>query len=427
MPPARTSNDETVFKTSSAIDPLQEKTAETKSATGSPSTDKSTKKSTKDPILTFRGSGNNKDIPSSTGHNINDAEFMGYNLDALCRIVADKLIYSSWNRLGEDKPKASKKTQAIAVKLREHLSFNGFECFIKGKRLREIERKLKYLVHLQSTQGIGSVSYNVHVYLPVKADIPNNGAILVAYDPLTSAIFKMNIDTDTSMLPRGDDLQSAVLKRYAHLNMQSYLERFPHDAYAALNSVRLYNHVESPVENKAISDMCSRLRLVDTGPRVKLFLSEEPKLIEEIKLMLECSDLPFFSVANELSLTFEISRDFMQKAGTVRKAIYGSIRKNRRLTNFLLNINPNILVVLGVYDSDQMEVMEWGEMLAHLSDYRNPFVTVQLLPKYEEPSGSASYQTMFWLIIFLFSRMFYQECNITKDLTATYWPPSRRY
>jgi hypothetical protein len=31
--------------------------------------------------------------------------------------------------------------------------------------------------------------------------------------------------------------------------------------------------------------------------------------------------------------------------------------------------------------------MEWGEMLAHLSEYRNPFVTVQLLPKYEEPEG----------------------------------------
>ncbi len=26
-------------------------------------------------------------------------------------------------------------------------------------------------------------------------------------------------------------------------------------------------------------------------------------------------------------------------------------------------------------------------MLAHLSDYRNPFVTVELLPKYVEPIG----------------------------------------
>lgn len=26
-------------------------------------------------------------------------------------------------------------------------------------------------------------------------------------------------------------------------------------------------------------------------------------------------------------------------------------------------------------------------MLAHLNDYRNPFVTVELLPKYQEPTG----------------------------------------
>lgn len=346
-----------------------------------------------DKVLTFRQSATAEvvQIPEalqvSGALSLNDAEFMGYDLDVLCRILADKLIYSSWNRLGEERPKMTKKSANEAIHLRESLSFSGFECFIKAERLQAMERSLKYLVHLQSTEGIGSVSYNVHVYLPETTSGKDNGAILIAYDPLTSAIFKMNIDTDTSMLPRGDNLEAAVIARYPHLNMQSFLAQQPHDAYALLNATRLYNPVESPMEDRAISELCNRLRLVDTGPKVKLFLSEEPKLIEEIKLMLECSDLPFFSIANELSLTFEISREFMQKALTVRKAIFGSIRKNRRLSNFLLNINPNLLVVLGVYDSDQMEVMEWGEMLAHLSEYRNPFVTVQLLPKYEKPAG----------------------------------------
>jgi hypothetical protein len=31
--------------------------------------------------------------------------------------------------------------------------------------------------------------------------------------------------------------------------------------------------------------------------------------------------------------------------------------------------------------------MPWTEMLAHLCDYRNPFVTVELLPKFSEPKG----------------------------------------
>lgn len=330
------------------------------------------------PVLTFR-----KNV-----FDINDAEFMTYDLDVLCRMVADKLSYSSWNKLGEDRLKtAHKKTSKEAVHLIESLSFSGFECFIKGKRLSMIERSLKYLVHLQSTEGAGRISYHVHVYLPKKPNDKNNGAILLAYDPLTSAIFKMNIDADTSLLPRGADLENAVLSRYPNLSLKAFLESRPEDAHAARCATRLYNHVETPLEDKAISDLCDRLRLVDTGPKVKLFLSEEPKLIEEIKLMLQSADLPFFSVANALSLTFEISREFMQKVGTVRKAIFGNVRKNRRLTNFFLSINPNILVVLGVYDSDQTEIMEWKEMLAHLSEYRNPFVTVQLLPKYKEPVG----------------------------------------
>ena len=33
----------------------------------------------------------------------------------------------------------------------------------------------------------------------------------------------------------------------------------------------------------------------------------------------------------------------------------------------------------------QTETMTWIEMIAYLSNNRNPFVTVQLLPKYIEP------------------------------------------
>ena len=69
----------------------------------------------------------------------------------------------------------------------------------------------------------------------------------------------------------------------------------------------------------------------------------------------------------------------------MQKLVFGNIRKNKALCNFLVNVMSDLRVVLRTYDGEKMENMEWVEMLAYLSGLRNPFVTVQLLPTYVEP------------------------------------------
>lgn len=71
--------------------------------------------------------------------------------------------------------------------------------------------------------------------------------------------------------------------------------------------------------------------------------------------------------------------------GSIQKLVFGSIRKNKALKYFLMNVLSDLKVLLRTYDSDINEALDWKEMLAYLSDHRNPFVTVQLLPQYVEP------------------------------------------
>lgn len=153
-----------------------------------------------------------------------------------------------------------------------------------------------------------------------------------------------------------------------------------------------YNPWETPVEDRAMMDLCSRLRLVNTGQKTICVVSEDPKFIEKLRDLIDKSSLPFFCIVNEIAILFEVGKEAAEKAGSVQKLVFGSIRKHPTLRNFLVNVISDMRVVISTYDSDVEESMEWQEMLAYLSDNRNPFVTVQLLPKYVHPErGMVAY------------------------------------
>lgn len=148
---------------------------------------------------------------------------------------------------------------------------------------------------------------------------------------------------------------------------------------------RFYNPYETPYEDRMLMELCQRLRLVNTGHKTCLIIAEELKFINKLKELIQQASLPFFSIVNEVSLLFEVSIEAVNKVGSIQKLVFGSIRKNKALRYFLMNVVSDLKVLLRTYDSDIYEEMDWKEMLAYLSDHRNPFVTVQLLPQYVEP------------------------------------------
>jgi hypothetical protein len=175
------------------------------------------------------------------------------------------------------------------------------------------------------------------------------------------------------------DLQMRMLR-----NSISKLHGFDLKAAGTRNQ-HTYNPWEVPVEDRAMMELCSRLRLVNTGQKTICVVSEDPKFIAKLRDLIDKASLPFFCIVNEIAVLFEVGKEAAEKAGSVQKLVFGSIRKHPALRNFLVNVISDMRVVISTYDSDVEESMEWQEMLAYLSDNRNPFVTVQLLPRYVHP------------------------------------------
>lgn len=132
-------------------------------------------------------------------------------------------------------------------------------------------------------------------------------------------------------------------------------------------------------------------------------ISEDLKFIKQLKQLLDKADLPFFYAINELMLRFEMTYESVKEIGSMAKLVFSSVRRHPALKNFLMNVLSDMTVQLRTYDHQmvliklcassyiipliqlQSETMTWTEMIAYLSSNRNPFVTLQLLPKYIEP------------------------------------------
>ena len=287
-----------------------------------------------------------------------------FHVIVFCNIITEEIMFSRWNRHVRENSK-----DIVNV-----ISYSAFKAFIQQANVDLIEQKLQYLVHLQECSDGGLVNYLVHGYIPMGK---KDHLIFILYDPLSSSMFKLRVDGDASAFPIEKNLYDFLKARYPAVPNFKKL----------MGSIlsKNYNSVETPVENRAFTELCSRFRLVNNGTHTTLTVAEDSKFVAKLKELFEKSNVPFFVIVNEISILFEVSNKNAEEAGSMQKLVFGSIRKNKALCNFLVNVMSDLRVVLSTYDGEKMEHMEWVEMLAYLSGLRNPFVTVQLLPTYVEP------------------------------------------
>jgi hypothetical protein len=95
------------------------------------------------------------------------------------------------------------------------------------------------------------------------------------------------------------------------------------------------------------------------------------------KLLDDSASLPFFCMANDTMMAFEVD-DLSLSASSIRSFVFSKIRNYKSLYNFLVNVNSSLNVVLATYNGGIRETFRWREMLAHLTNYRNPFFTLQV-------------------------------------------------
>lgn len=353
----------------------------------------------------------------------------GVNFDVLTRIVVDILIHSSWNKtfqsvgssvnesgggsgsgLNAQNLKAPKDVASLVsneTSIPSLLSFSGLDAYLRINRIHYIERKLKYLMQLESNMSGNSTHLLIHVYL----SSINNGSrgdemVIVADDPLSGEVFTLQLkDPSFELLPRGEKLRGLFdeIQNWDVLvkSLSNTVNNRPGGALQSMrfdeNSLYLYNTFDTPLEDSVVSDLLKRLRLVRSRRTSisELIITEDPKFLNQLKLLLDAAanNLPFFYIVNDYYLSFEVDDQLLRQDGkehnntriSVRSIVFGSLRKQKALYAFLSQVTSSLRVVLSTYNNSLKESFSWEEMLAHLTNHRNPFITIQLLPKFIPP------------------------------------------
>ncbi|KAJ1416441.1 hypothetical protein B484DRAFT_401181, partial [Ochromonadaceae sp. CCMP2298] len=298
----------------------------------------------------------------------NQAKMGGVDAYILCRIIADTLVNSSWNR------QEGVEGGDFSL-LQSKLSFSGLDAYIRNNRIHFIERKLRYLMQLEANYSGSEVYMMVHVYVSHTQD----EFVILAHDPLSGEVHKLGYQ-EALQLPLGEKLVSLFTRD------KPSLVAYANSARCSNTGLFFYNPWDTPAEDAAVTGLVSRLKLVrSTGSASCLFIAEEPKFVASLKKLLDDSaSLPFFCVANDTTMAFEVD-DLSLTSASIRSFVFSKIRNYKSLYNFLVNVNSSLNVVLATYNGGIRETFKWREMLAHLTNYRNPFFTLQLLPAFLAP------------------------------------------
>ena len=300
----------------------------------------------------------------------------GVAVETLCRVVADGIQHSSWNRGGGG------------------VAFSAFEAFVREAHVNSIERKLRYLLELELSLAGPSTLALVHVYV----NESKSEAVVLVHEPLLGTVYKMVVTEDLTALPSDPESLRALFPWADETRARARggaNQRVQHTLYPKIlsdASFSLFNPVETPDEDAAISELVQRLRIIKGTNAAKLdadrrlILAEDPRFVAQLKRLLDSVPaLPFFCNCNDTNLYFDTDRDTLAAEGSIRHLVFGHIRRYKPLHTFLVSVISELRVVLSSYNSGVKVCMPWCEMLAHLTEYRNPYVSVELKPRFLEP------------------------------------------
>jgi len=288
-----------------------------------------------------------KPVPDATA-SVPEVRRENFVLDpnVLCRICADEILASKWNKY------------SVSEKL---ISLGAFQAFVASDLIDAIESKLIYLMMLEKEVKANSKTFLIHIYL----NSQRSKFVVLAREPISGEYFRL--DCDDINVAKLMDLEDLRHKRFAY---------------------DVYTPTETPHEDAAMQSIVNRLRFVKTPENLKssqLIIAEDKKLVDTLQSILDSANLPYFFTLNDLCLNFEVDAATAQAKGGVKKVVFSLLRSKKELAKILCSISCSLLVVISSYNGHERECLDWSEMVAHLTDYRNPFVSVQLLPDFLKP------------------------------------------
>ena len=137
-----------------------------------------------------------KNISPSTNNAQGNGNLLFRSLErnVLCNLICDEIVHSCWNKLSQQE-----RNGRLVKTHTNKLSYSAFKAFFRRSHINTIEQKLQYLVYLQNCADTGTINYLVHIFIPtlqygpLRDESQLNHIILLAYDPLSSTIYKMKV------------------------------------------------------------------------------------------------------------------------------------------------------------------------------------------------------------------------------------------
>ena len=234
--------------------------------------------------------------------------------------------------------------------------FSDLDGFIREDEITTLEKKFFYALQVHSNSISGSLVYHL---VSVYSNKDKTKLMVKAVDPLTMNCYRVEAVEDL-----------------ARLNLP-----LPKKLAGGHKNEELFTSALHANEEGAIWGFCRRLHLLTVSNATTLTIAEHKPFVDHLRKLFFETDMPCFVTVNSLYISFMVDLKMCNKFGTIKKAVMWYLKENKQLFNFLCNSYSAMTVTFSTYDGDVSSVSDWGDFLAHLNGFRNPYVTVELLPK----------------------------------------------
>ena len=331
---------------------------------------------------------------------------------------------------------------------------------MKGDAVEHIEEKLRYLLRRKANNADGVTYWLV----TLGVDRARKNLIAIARDPESQEEMKLVIDEDTSHIPILADLLAhskyskisspkRLQKGERGKSMQSELSdylKYCKDNFAESQAALVQRHEEDklcpvfvsalqPAEERACRKLANRLLISrdNISGSIKLKLGESEAFVQALQDAFAENSFDFFINATPEALTFRVEasledvddgaendkertkikfRDVsVDKADAPdslvrrRKRVLDAIRGKKRLRAYLSGTSSVLNVVFQSSDGATNESMNWTTFIGHLENMKNPYVSIEMLPKHSESDNANG------------AKNFYQRTKADKDGGSQPW------
>jgi len=347
------------------------------------------------------------------------------------------------------------------LNIQNEVACSDLARLMKGDSVQHIEEKLRYLLRRKSNNADGVTYWLV----TLGVDRARKNIVAIARDPESQKELKLVIEEDTSYMPILADLLPD--SKFAKISSPKRLKKGNRGGTSSSKYTSYISHCDKllsdsreelrarynmdkmcpvfvaalqPSEERACRKLANRLMIARdsvTG-NIELKLGESETFVQALQDAFAENSFDFFINATTEALTFRVEDEESDEEDDVpdsvtkgskskfhdvkvdksdapdslvkrRKRVLDAIRKKQRLRAYLSGTSSVLKVVFQSSDGATNESMDWTTFVSHLENLKNPYVSVEMLPKHEENPESNDVKN------------FYQRTKADKDGGSQPW------